>query len=96
MPVLTALTINPKREVEEIERHIRELVDANSAKGIIIGLSGGIDSGVLAALAVRTIGRQCVRAYYLYDRDSSKQSQANANLIADWLGIELVTTILHR
>jgi NAD+ synthase len=62
---------------------------ANSSGGIVIGLSGGIDSAVLATLAVRAVGKERVNAYYLYDRDSSKQSQAMADLIAGWLGIEL-------
>jgi len=83
------LTIDPKPEAEKIQRHIQELLDANSADGIIIGLSGGIDSAVLAALAVRAVGCRRVYAYYLYDRDSSKDSHAGANLIADWLQIEL-------
>jgi NAD+ synthase len=84
-----SLAIDPKREAERIERHIRELVDGNSAGGAAIGLSGGIDSAVLAALAVRAVGKECVCAYYLYDRDSSRQSQSRASLAADWLGIEL-------
>jgi len=83
------LTIDVRREAENIERHIQELLNAGSAKRIIIGLSGGIDSAVLATLAVRAVGPECVYAYYLYDRDSSKESRAGAKLIADWLGIEL-------
>ena len=83
------LTIDPKLKAENIKRHIRELLDANSADGITIGLSGGIDSAVLAALAVQAIGKNRVYPYYLYDRDSSKESRTKAKLIADWLGIEL-------
>jgi NAD+ synthase len=90
MPALDPpLTIDAKQEAEKIERHIQELLDANSAKGIVIGLSGGIDSAVLATLAVRAVGRERVYAYYLHDRDSSKDSQARAKLMGDWLGIEL-------
>lgn len=90
MPLLdSALAIDPKREAERIEGDIRELVDTNSARGTVIGLSGGIDSAVLAALAVRAVGRERVYAYYLYDRDSSKESRGRAELMAAWLGIEL-------
>jgi len=85
----SALTIDSKRQAESIEAHIRELLDSNSARGVVIGLSGGIDSAVLATLAVHAIGTERVCAYYLYDRDSSKESQDKAKLIADWLGIEL-------
>jgi NAD+ synthase len=83
------LTIDPKLEAENIKRHIRELMDANSADGVTIGLSGGVDSAVLAALSVQAISNNRVYPYYLYDRDSSKESQNKAKLIADWLGIEL-------
>lgn len=83
------LAIDAKREAENIERHIQKLLETNLAKGIVIGLSGGIDSAVLATLAVRAVGAEQLHAYYLYDRDSSKELQARAKLVADWLGIEL-------
>lgn len=74
---------------ESIEAHIQKLLDINWAKGVIIGLSGGIDSAVLTALAVRALGAERVYAYHLFDRDSERDSRRNAQLIADWLGIEL-------
>ena len=83
------MTIDAELEAEKIERHIRELLDVNSAEGVCIGLSGGIDSALVATLAVRAIGRERVCGYYLFDRDSSKESRAKANLMADWLGVEL-------
>jgi NAD+ synthase len=54
-----------------------------------MGLSGGIDSAVLAALVVRSVGQDSVRTVYLYDRDSEKRFGLNARLVADWLGLEL-------
>jgi NAD+ synthase len=83
------LAIDAKREAESIEKHIRELLKANSAEGIVMGLSGGVDSAVLATLAVRAVGSKQFYAYYLYDRHSSKELRARAKLMADWLGIEL-------
>lgn len=83
------LAIDAKCEAENIEKRIRELLEANLAEGIVMGLSGGVDSAVLAALAVRAAGAERCHAYYLYDRDSSKGLQARAKLMADWLGIEL-------
>jgi NAD+ synthase len=83
------LVIDAKREAENIERHIQKLLETNLAEGIVIGLSGGIDSAVLATLAVRAVGAEQFHAYYLYDRDSSKELQARAKLVADWLRIEL-------
>lgn len=83
------LRIDAKREAENLEGYIQQLLNTNSAEGVIIGLSGGIDSAVLATLAVRAIGAERVGAYYLYDRDSSKESRHKTALIADWLKIEL-------
>ncbi|MHC4574769.1 MAG: NAD(+) synthase, partial [Planctomycetota bacterium] len=83
------LAFDAKNEAGRIEKHVQELLSVNSAEGIILGLSGGVDSAVVAVLAVRATGRERVFAYYLYDKDSSRRSRANANLVADWLGIGL-------
>ena len=83
------LKIDSKSVVEKLQRRIRQLVDSKSAIGIIIGLSGGIDSAVLATLAVGAVGPERVETYYLYDRDSGKQSRIRARLMADWLNVEL-------
>ncbi|MHC4619768.1 MAG: NAD(+) synthase [Planctomycetota bacterium] len=74
-------------EAKKIEQYIRELVRAHRAEGIVTGLSGGVDSAVLAALSVRAVGRERVFAYYLYDKASSKESRRRARLVADWLGV---------
>jgi NAD+ synthase len=84
----TLLEIDTKRAAESIEEYIQRLLDTSSAEGIIIGLSGGIDSAVLTALAVRAIGAERVHTYYLYDRGSERDSRRKAQLIADWLGIK--------
>lgn len=83
------LPIDAKSECAKIERYIRELFKGEDFKCILIGLSGGIDSAVLATLAARAVGADKVCGYYLYDRDSSKESKARANFLADRLGIEL-------
>jgi len=81
--------IDLKQKAEAIENKIREFIDSAQVDGVIIGLSGGIDSGVLATLAVRTIGKEKVKAYYLFDRDSLGKTLQVAELIARQLGIEL-------
>jgi NAD+ synthase len=95
-----ALKIDAALEADRISRNIRELLDANSAEGVSIGLSGGIDSAVLATLGVRAVGKERVSAYHLYDRDSSKQSRAKAKFAAEWLGIDLelrdITAVMRR
>jgi len=83
------LAIDAKSECPKIEQYIRELFKSKGTNCILIGLSGGIDSAVLATLAVRAVGADKVYAYYLYDRDSSKDSKAKAKLVSEWLGIKL-------
>lgn len=83
------LMIDVSRQAEAVQERIRDVVRARSAKGVVLGLSGGIDSSVVAALAVRALGTEAVRTYYLYDCDSSKESRSRARMVADRLGIEL-------
>jgi NAD+ synthase len=44
------------REIERIQHFIRETCDAGGARGIVIGVSGGIDSALAAALAAGAVG----------------------------------------
>jgi len=83
------LEIDSEQVTSDIEQNIRKLVQDSSARGVMLGLSGGIDSAVLAALAMRALDKKQVVAYYLYDRDNSRQSRHRATLTADWLDIPL-------
>src|SRR3989442_1649473 len=57
-------------------------------KGLVVGLSGGIDSSLCAALAVRALGRERVFGLLMPERDSSDESERYARILADELGIE--------
>jgi NAD+ synthase (glutamine-hydrolysing) len=57
----------------------------------IIGLSGGVDSAVVAALAARALGKQNVIAVRMPYKASSPDSLAHAQLVIDQLGIEART-----
>lgn len=91
-PVASAgslLRIDELRAVEVIEAYLRNILAKDSASGVVLGLSGGLDSTVLATLAVRSLGKESVHARYLYDRDSDRELGRNARLVADSLGLEL-------
>lgn len=89
--------MNPKLEidaplaVEEIENYLKALVEKQESSGILLGLSGGIDSSVLATIAVRALGKDNVHMSFLFDRDSEKSSADKATIMADWLGVKLET-----
>ena len=85
----TLLRIAPQRTVEAMASHLRSLYGQHAARGVLIGLSGGIDSAVLAALAVRSLGQGAVHVTHLYDRDSGKRAASNALLASNWLGLDL-------
>lgn len=90
------LDIDSEKVTKDIQKYIRSLMKEKKNSHIILGLSGGIDSAVLAVLAVGAVGADMVRAYYLKDRDSEKESQEKAQLLADWLGFKLeVQDISH-
>jgi NAD+ synthetase len=57
-------------------------------KSVVLGLSGGIDSAVVACLAVEALGRENVRGLSLPSRFSSQGSLDDARLLAENLGIQ--------
>jgi len=53
------LDIDPENEVEKITAALRNLLkNPLKRRGLVVGISGGIDSSVTAALAVKAIGAQ--------------------------------------
>ena len=83
------LTIDPEEVAGKIEEFIRDAV-ANTfkRKGIVIGLSGGLDSAVSAALSVRALGADRVTGFLLPEKDSNPISREYGSLLAEKLGIE--------
>lgn len=59
-------------------------------KGLVVAMSGGIDSSVCAALAVQAVGKERVLGLLLPERDSSGQSSRLARQLAEHLGIPYV------
>jgi len=55
----------------------------------IMGLSGGLDSAVLATIAVRALGPRGLRLAYLYDHLAPAEGRANARAVAAALGVQL-------
>lgn len=61
------------------------------SEGMVVGLSGGVDSALAAALAVRALGTDRVHALLLPYRTSSPQSREDAEEVAVALGLEART-----
>ncbi len=72
-------------------RFIADTVAAAGRDGVVVGLSGGIDSAVAAALAVRALGPDRVHAWCLPYATSNPQSLADALAVGESLGLAPVT-----
>src|SRR5579871_4489604 len=68
---------------------IRDYVEKCQRPGVIVGVSGGIDSAVCLALAVRALGKHRVRAVFLPSQFTSEQSLIDAKLLTDNLSLKL-------
>ena len=81
------LKVNSSKETERIARFISQtiLLDMHK-KGAVIGLSGGIDSAVVTALCVQSLGSDKVLGIILPEKDSNKVSEEYALILADSLG----------
>lgn len=67
---------------------LRDYVEKNGFPGVVMGLSGGIDSALVAALAVDALGAKRVRALMLPYRYTSQESLDDAALVAKALGVQ--------
>jgi NAD+ synthase len=85
--VLDRLTLNAPLAVAVLTGFIRDAVDTSRTAGVVVGLSGGVDSSFAAALAARALGPERVHGFLLPYRTSSPESEADARLVAEHLGI---------
>jgi NAD+ synthase len=86
------LALDAAAEVERIAGVLRtQVLKDLRRRGAVVGLSGGIDSSVTAALAVHAFGRKRVLALFMPERDSDPESLRLGQAVADWLGIASVT-----
>jgi len=86
-----SLNIDAPAEVERICTTLRRQVLKHlRKKGVVLGLSGGIDSTVVAALCVRAFGPDKVLGIFMPEQDSDPESLRLGRQVADWLGIQTV------
>jgi NAD+ synthase len=86
------LDMDYAREADRIASRLREATARTLHKrGLVVAISGGIDSSVCAALAVHALGADRVFTLILPERDSSDASAANARVLAGHLGVRSET-----
>ena len=85
----------PPSEVAEIYQALvvgtRDYVRKNGFRSAVLGLSGGVDSSLVATIAVDALGAQAVRGLAMPSRYSSDHSVSDAQEVARRLDIELMT-----
>ena len=84
------LIIDAEAEVDRISESMVSYIHKYKKKGLVVAMSGGIDSSVVAALCVRALGKDRVTGLLLPERDSSADTLHLSKLIADHLAVETV------
>jgi len=86
------LGIDHEQEAERISEWLRDsVVRRLRRRGVVVAISGGIDSSVCAGLAVRALGPGRVFGLLMPERDSSRSSTSLAGELAAALGIATAT-----
>lgn len=67
---------------------VRDYFSKNGFKKALLGLSGGVDSALVACIMVEALGRENVLGVYMPSRYSSDHSRQDAEVLAENLGIE--------
>lgn len=87
-----ALALDPAATIAAIAGRLRtQVAEECGRRGLVLGLSGGVDSSVCGALAVRALGKERVFALIMPERDSSPDDAVLATQWATLLGIDHVT-----
>ncbi len=83
-----ALKLDAAQTVKAISASIQDTVlHQLKRRGAVVGMSGGIDSSVVAALCVRALGKERVYGLFMPETDSSPDSLRLGRLLAESLGI---------
>jgi NAD+ synthase len=85
---LTKQDENEKTDYSACVLGLRDYVDKSGFKGVVLGLSGGIDSALCATMAVDALGKERVRCVMLPYRFTSQDSLDDAARVAKALGVQ--------
>lgn len=80
---------NAKQEAERVIEFIRNYYKENNLGGVILGISGGKDSGVVAGLFTKALGKENVIGVTL-PCHSKEEDAKDAKLVSDYYGFELI------
>ncbi|MFP4680198.1 MAG: NAD(+) synthase [Chitinispirillaceae bacterium] len=84
------LRIDAQKETERICSFTRNILVKVKRRGAVIGLSGGIDSSVTAAVCARALGKERVLGLLMPERHSASETSSLGREVAEALGIKTV------
>jgi NAD+ synthase (glutamine-hydrolysing) len=85
-PLVAPLADDLEQMRRALELGLRDYVEKNGFGDVVIGVSGGIDSALTAALAVEALGRERVHAVSMPSRYSSEGTRSDARRLSENLG----------
>jgi NAD+ synthase len=86
------LRVDPSTTISSITESIRTAVhQVLHRRGAVIGLSGGIDSSLCAALCAGALGKENILTLFMPERDSASESIRLGRLLAETLGVNSIT-----
>jgi len=86
---LNNLSINCEVVSEEIQNFVRNTVfNVLKKRGVVIGISGGIDSSVSTAICVNALGKEKVFGILMPEKESSNDTLKLSRIITDFFGID--------
>jgi NAD+ synthase len=83
-----SLQIDADLEVAKISAALQSYLATTTRRGVVVALSGGIDSSVVAALCVSALGKERVFGLHMPEHESSPETLSTSRLLADSLGID--------
>jgi NAD+ synthase len=86
--VLDALRLDTAQETDRIVSWIKQHMDAAGFARAVLGVSGGLDSALVAALCARALGPENVHGMILPHATSNPQSMVHGRQLIEQLGIE--------
>jgi NAD+ synthase len=90
------LELDLAAETARIAERLRDYLGRSNRRGLVVALSGGIDSSVVAALAVEALGPDRVFGLHMPERESSPDTLDLSQLVSKSLGIDSTICDLTR
>jgi NAD+ synthase len=83
-----SLRIDPELETAKVTASLTSYLARSRRRGVVVALSGGIDSSTVAALCVAALGKDRVFGLHMPERESSSETIMLSRMVANTLGID--------